>query len=94
MNNTDPTKHHFICVCLRIVVSKTYCIFALCFCFICLRLVYAMLLVSLDCPIFIAPSLFSNVYLQPTYGLTMYVCILGYHLFNDTLCMQISCMFS
>ena len=45
---------------LRIVVSYTYfcCVFVL-FCF---RLVYLMLPVSLDCPILIAPSIFSNVY--------------------------------
>ena len=34
----------------------------LCFCFACLSLVYLMLPVSLDCPYFIAPSVFSNVY--------------------------------
>jgi hypothetical protein len=34
----------------------------LCFCFVFLRLVYLMLPVSLDCPFFIAPSVFSNVY--------------------------------
>ena len=32
----------------------------LCFCFVCLRLVYPMLLVSLDCPFFIASSVFSR----------------------------------
>jgi hypothetical protein len=36
----------------------------LCFCFVCLRLVYSMLPVSLDCPFLIAPSVFSNVHLQ------------------------------
>jgi len=35
----------------------------LCFCFVCLRLVSPMFPVSLDCPYFIAPSVFSNVYL-------------------------------
>jgi hypothetical protein len=35
----------------------------LCFCFDLLRLVYPMLLVSLDCPFLIAPSVFFNVYL-------------------------------
>ena len=34
------------------------------FCFVCLRLVYLMLPVSLDCPGWIAPSLFSNVYIK------------------------------
>jgi len=35
---------------------------ALCFCFVCLRLVYPMLPVSLDCPFLVASSVFSNVY--------------------------------
>ena len=34
----------------------------LCFCFVFLRLVHPMLPVSLDCPILIVPSVFSNVY--------------------------------
>ena len=49
-----------MCVCLRIVVSNTYC---LCFCFVFLRLLYPMMEVSLSCPFLIAPSVFSNVYL-------------------------------
>ena len=36
----------------------------LCFCFTFLRLVYPMLPVSVDCPFLIAPSVFSNVYLE------------------------------
>ena len=36
----------------------------LCFCFVFLRLVYPMLPVSLDCPFFIASSVFSDVYLN------------------------------
>ena len=48
-----------ICVCLRIVLSSTYCVV---FLFGFLRLVYPLLPVSLDCPFFIAPSVFSNVY--------------------------------
>ena len=40
----------------------------LCFCFVCLRLVYPMLPVSLDCPFLIAPSVFSNVYLNIIYS--------------------------
>ena len=44
------------CVCLRIVVSNIYCIVFL-FCFS-----SSVLPVSLDCPILIAPSIFSNVY--------------------------------
>jgi len=39
------------------VVSNTYCV-------VFLRLVYLMLSVSLDCPSWIAPSVFSNVYLK------------------------------
>ena len=68
---------YVICVCLRIVVSNTYCVVCLfclswscvpyvvlCVCFVCLGLVYPMLPVSLDCcPFLIAPSVFSNVYL-------------------------------
>jgi hypothetical protein len=33
----------------------------LCFCFVCLRLVYSMLPASLDCLFLIAPSVLSNV---------------------------------
>jgi hypothetical protein len=47
---------YVICVCLHIVVSYTYCVVI---CFVFLRL---MLPVSLDCPFFIVPSIFSNVY--------------------------------
>ena len=32
------------------------------FCFVCLRIMYSMLPVSLDCLFLIAPSVFSNVY--------------------------------
>ena len=35
------------------------------FCSVCLRLMPPMLTVSLDCPFFIAPSVFSNVYFTP-----------------------------
>ena len=41
----------------------------LCFGVVCLRLVYPMLTVSLDCPLLIAPSIFSYVYF-------MYVCLI------------------
>ena len=34
----------------------------LCFCFVCLRFVYPMFPVSLDCSFFIAPQVFSNIY--------------------------------
>ena len=51
----------YVCVCLRIVVSNTYCVvflflFVLCF-------VYPMLPVSLDYPLFLAPAVISDVYL-------------------------------
>jgi hypothetical protein len=39
----SPCLIYVICGCFRIVVSQT-------FCFVCLRLVYFMLPVSLDCP--------------------------------------------
>ena len=52
------------CVCLRIVVSNTYCVefFAL-FIFV-LCLMCPMLPVSLDCPFLIVPLVSSNVYLS------------------------------
>ena len=49
----------------------------LCCVFACLRLGYTMLLVSLDCPYLIAPSVFSNDYLNiEDFGITsqMTVC--------------------
>jgi hypothetical protein len=48
---------YVICVCLR----NTYCV-VLCFFFVCLRLVYPVLPVSLSCQFFIVPSVFSNVF--------------------------------
>jgi len=45
---------YVICVC------QTY--IELCFCFVCLRLMYPLLPVSLDCPFLIASSVSSNVY--------------------------------
>jgi hypothetical protein len=53
--------HILSCVCLRIVLSNTYCLVFVLFCFF-LRLVPLMLLVSLDCPFLIATSVFSSVY--------------------------------
>ena len=60
-------------VCRRVHVLFTLYVFVyvywcpthnvVCFCFVCLRLVYPMLPVSLDCPFVIAPSVFSNLYL-------------------------------
>ena len=46
------------------VVSNTYCYLFL-FCFF-----FAMLTISLDCPFFIAPLVFSNVYLKSSSSLT------------------------
>jgi len=45
------------------MVSNTY--FVVFLCFVCLRPVYPVLPVSLDCPFLIAPSVFSNVYFRP-----------------------------
>jgi len=36
-------------------------------CCVCLRLVYSMLPVSLDCPFLIGPSVFSNIYFIRSY---------------------------
>jgi len=44
---------------LRIAVSNVYCVV-----FFCIRLVYPIFLVTLDCPFLISPSVFSNVYLK------------------------------
>jgi hypothetical protein len=41
-------------------VQHIFCL--LCFCFVFHRLVYPMLPISLDCPLLIALSVFSNVY--------------------------------
>ena len=62
------TLHFFLLKCLckarkmsyHVLVCPTHIV--LCFCFICLRLVYLMLPVSLDCPFLIVLSVFSNVY--------------------------------
>ena len=53
---------YVICLCLRIVVSITYCVVFL-FVFACF--VYHMLP---DCPFLIAPSVFSNVCLLKIFG--------------------------
>ena len=53
---------YVICVCLRIVVSNTYCVVFL-FCLSSSCVPYPMLPVSIYCPFLIAPSVFSNVYL-------------------------------
>ena len=73
----------FVCVCLRIVVSNTYCVFVfVCVCLrivvsntycvfvflcVCVCFVYPLLPLSLDCLFLIAPSVFSNVYYTPTH---------------------------
>ena len=49
-------------MCLRIVLSNTYCVVFL-FCFSSPSVPYPMLPVSLDCPFLIALSIFSKVYL-------------------------------
>jgi prepilin signal peptidase PulO-like enzyme (type II secretory pathway) len=54
---------YVICVCLCIVVSNTHCVVHFFIVLFVLRLVYLMLPVSLDCPLLISPSVFSNVYI-------------------------------
>ena len=44
---TNSDLVYVVCVCLRVMVSNTYCVV---FCFFCLRLVYIMLPISLHCP--------------------------------------------
>ena len=57
-------QHIFIKLCFLGVYSGVQHIFIkLYFCFVFLRLVYHMLAVCLHCPFFIAPSVYSNVYL-------------------------------
>jgi len=51
---------YVIYVCLCVVVSNTYYVVLFCFTFV-LCLVYPMLLVSLDFPFLIAPSVFSGL---------------------------------
>ena len=58
MFSTSMIWEAYHVVCWRIVVSNTYCVVVFC-------LVYPMLPVSLDCPFLIAPSVFSNVYVEP-----------------------------
>ena len=50
--------------CLRYLCLFAYSGVQYILCFVFLRLVYSMLPVSLDCQLFIASSVFSNVYLQ------------------------------
>ena len=65
-------KIYVICVCLHIVVSNTYCVVFLCFG--CLRPVYHVLSGSLDCPVLIAPSVFSTVYLYTLTQIWAMIC--------------------
>jgi hypothetical protein len=48
----------FVFVCIKWCLTHI----VVCVCVVCLRLVYPMLSVSLDCPFLIAPSMFSNIY--------------------------------
>jgi hypothetical protein len=50
---------HYLCLIAHSVVQH---ILRCVYCFVFLRLVYPMLLSSLDCPFLIAPLVFSNVY--------------------------------
>ena len=50
---------YVICICLRVLVSNTYCVV-----FFFVSRVYPILPVSLGCPFLIAPSVFSDVYYQ------------------------------
>lgn len=49
-----------LCLCLFVCCGVR--LVALCFCFVCLRLVCHLLSVSLECQFFITPSVSSNVY--------------------------------
>jgi len=66
-SSLPPYLIYVICVCLCIVVSNTYCVV---FLFL-LRVVYLILPVSLDCPLLIALSVFSNVYLYQLVTMTL-----------------------
>ena len=71
-SSTTTTGHHAVPeILIKVALSTqksinqwcpTYIV--LCFSYVCIRLVYRMLPVSLDCLFFITPSLFSNVYLK------------------------------
>jgi hypothetical protein len=64
----DSYLIYVICIWLRIVVSNTYCVVYL-FCFVCVRLMYPMVSVSLDCTLVIILSVFSNVYTKIKFSL-------------------------
>jgi hypothetical protein len=65
----------YLCVCLCIVVSNTYHVVF--FCFACLRLVYPMLPVSLDCP-FLLPFPYSLMFIYSTNNFTYFVPVFKY----------------
>jgi hypothetical protein len=83
---------YVICVCLHIVVSTTYCVVYLCF--VCLRPVYPMLPVSLECPFLIAPSVFSNVYFRPVSCVPSVASISGFSpsVFSNVYFRSMSCV--
>jgi hypothetical protein len=60
IGNTGYTRHGTK---INVRENRTYCVVY--FCFVCLRPVYPMLPVSLDCQFLIAPSVFSNIYYRP-----------------------------
>jgi hypothetical protein len=59
---------YIICVCFRMVMSNTYCVVFL-FCFSS----SLILEVSLDCPFFISPSVWSNVYFNVVFQCVLIV---------------------
>ena len=64
---------HYLC--LLIVVSSTYCVVFL-FCFTSSSVLCPTFNVSLDCPFFIAPSVFSNIYLDvPIFSVYPHKCM-------------------
>jgi hypothetical protein len=76
---------YVICVCLRIVVSNTYCVVFL-FCLSSSCVPYPMLPVSIYCPFLIAPSVFScllydndrkAIYLIVNIGRHLYILFCG-----------------
>jgi cell division protein FtsW (lipid II flippase) len=67
---------YFICVCLRIVVSNTYCVvFLFCFFFVLCTLCCQFLWIVF----FIAPSVFSNVYSRDASCELRYISTLLFH---------------
>ena len=79
------------CVCLRIVVSNTYCgVF-----YFSPRLAYPMLPVYRDCPFFVALSIFSNVYMHAiSVNYLAFSEFMVYHLSQFCLCNVVNVVFS